>query len=100
MKRSQKIFLLSGISFLVALGLSYVFFTYVMPIKKAIVITPPQKLVNGSLGFDPTLPKTQPCPLNGALYSTQQESWWQKHAPLGIMVENSTDARPQSGLSS
>src|SRR6185312_17153164 len=86
--------------FLVALGLSYTFFTYVAPAKKVIVSTPPQKLANGSLGFDNSLPKTQPCPLNGALYSTQQEAWWQKHAPLGIMIENSTDARPQSGLSS
>jgi hypothetical protein len=38
--------------------------------------------------------------LNGAKYSKQQEKWWQEHRPLGIMVENSTDARPQSGLSS
>ncbi len=86
--------------FVASLGLSYVFFTYVYPIKKAIVITPPQKLASGELGFDDSLPKTQACPLNGALYSTQQEAWWQKHAPLGVMVENSTDARPQSGLSS
>lgn len=86
--------------FLVALGLSYTFFAYVAPAKKLIVSTPPQKLANGSLGFDNSLPKTQPCPLNGALYSTQQEAWWQKHAPLGIMIENAVPARPQSGLSS
>ncbi|HSD98991.1 MAG TPA: DUF3048 domain-containing protein [Patescibacteria group bacterium] len=85
--------------FLAALGISYIVFTYVLPIKKAIVITPPEKLVTGGVGFDESLPKTQPCPLNGTLYSTQQQAWWQQHAPLGIMVENSTDARPQSGLS-
>jgi hypothetical protein len=33
------------------------------------------------------------------LYSKQQEQWWQKHRPLGVMIENSIDARPQSGLS-
>lgn len=55
---------------------------------------------DGNISFDDSLPKTQPCPLNGALYSKQQEKWWNGHRPLGIMVENSTDARPQSGLSS
>jgi len=67
------------------------------------VIQPPvpqvKKLADGSLQFDQSLPKTQPCPLNGLKYSTQQEAWWQKHRPLGVMIENHQDARPQSGLS-
>ena len=46
---------------------------------------------NGQLTFDQSLPKTQECPLNGAKYSN--------HRPLGIMVENHEEARPQSGLS-
>jgi len=54
---------------------------------------------NGQLTFDNSLPKTQECPINGVLYSKQQEAWWQKHRPLGVMIENSIDARPQSGLS-
>lgn len=86
--------------FLISLGLSYTFFTYIAPIKKVIPVTPPTTLSNGSLSFDKSLPRTQACPLNGVLYSTQQEAWWEKHAPLGVMIENSTDARPQSGLSS
>jgi len=44
-------------------------------------------------------PKTEECPLNGALHSKIQREKWEKRRPLGIMVENSTDARPQSGLS-
>ncbi|MFA6005614.1 MAG: DUF3048 domain-containing protein [Patescibacteria group bacterium] len=44
-------------------------------------------------------PKTEECPLNGAYYSVQQRQLWEKRRPLGVMVENSTDARPQSGLS-
>ncbi len=55
---------------------------------------------SGKLAFDDTLPKTEPCPLNGALYSKQQKDWWEKHRPLGIMIENHSEARPQSGLSS
>ena len=38
-------------------------------------------------------------PLNGVLYSTQEKSWWEKHRPLGVMIENHIQARPQSGLS-
>jgi hypothetical protein len=41
--------------------------------------------------------KTEACPLTGVNYSKDQRAWWEKHRPLGVMVENSTDARPQSG---
>lgn len=51
------------------------------------------------LKFDETLPKTEPCPLNGALYSKPQKEWWEKHRPIGIMIENHEESRPQSGLS-
>ncbi len=49
--------------------------------------------------FDDSLPKTEECPINGARYSKQQRSWWEKHRPLGIMIENHQEARPQSGIS-
>jgi len=48
--------------------------------------------------FDDTLPKTEECPLSGAKYSRQQRQWWEKHRPLGIMIENHQEARPQSGV--
>lgn len=44
-------------------------------------------------------PRTEACPLNGAKYSKAQKSWWEKHRPLGVMIENHEEARPQSGLS-
>jgi hypothetical protein len=55
---------------------------------------------NGNIEFDQSLPKTEPCPLNGEKYSQQQKNWWEKHRPLGVMIENHENARPQSGLSS
>lgn len=55
--------------------------------------------IDGNLVFDTNLPKTESCPLNGALYSKQQKQWWEKHRPLGVMIENHENARPQSGLS-
>lgn len=63
-------------------------------------VAQPVKTSNGKLVFDTTLPKTESCPLNGAMYSKQQKAWWEKHEPLGVMIENHTEARPQSGISS
>ncbi len=57
-------------------------------------------LKDGKVVFDSALPKTEPCPLNGKLYSTQQKAWWEKHRPLGVMIENHNEARPQSGIGS
>ena len=44
-------------------------------------------------------PKTEACPMNGQLYSKAQKALWEKRRPLAIMVQNNTEARPQSGLS-
>ncbi|MFA9288909.1 MAG: DUF3048 domain-containing protein [Weeksellaceae bacterium] len=46
-----------------------------------------------------TGPKTEPCPLNGELFSKSQRARWEKRRPLGIMVQNNVEARDQSGLS-
>lgn len=54
--------------------------------------TPQRKYAN--------LPRTEECPLNGNKYSVPERELWEKRRPLGVMIENSTDARPQSGLSS
>lgn len=83
--------------FLIAGGASYFLFSKLN--KPVIPTVPPTKLANGSVSFDNNLPKTQACPLNGVKYSVQQQQWWESHEPLGVMIENSTDARPQSGLS-
>jgi|SRR5581483_1311544 len=92
------IVLLTLIIFVVFAGASYLVFSSgknaVAPAK-----TVPTPSASGELTFDPNLPKTQACPLNGVLYSTQQRDWWQTHRPLGIMIENHQDARPQSGIS-
>lgn len=77
-------------------GVSYFLFSQVGGNKNVSVPVPPT--ANGVVSFDQSLPKTQPCPLNGALYSKQQEAWWNQHRPLGVMIENHEDARPQSGI--
>ena len=47
-----------------------------------------------------TEPKTEACPLNGQMMTVAQKDKWITRRPLGIMVENHKEARPQSGLSS
>lgn len=45
-------------------------------------------------------PKTEECTLNGKMLSKTQRDAWESRRPLGIMIENHKEARPQSGLSS
>lgn len=98
-KKTSIILLVSVGLFAISTGISLIAFSRFLPTTKLIQTVPPTKLANGSLQFDQSLPKTQPCPLNGVKYSVQQQNWWEGHRPLGTMVENSTDARPQSGIS-
>lgn len=99
MNKSLKVLIAGILLFVGSLGLSYGFFTVIAPVKKIAPALPPQQLANGSVVFDDKLPKTEVCPINGVMYSTQQRSWWEQHRPLGVMIENHEEARPQSGLS-
>ena len=46
-----------------------------------------------------TEPKTEECPINGQLFSKTQAAKWATRRPLGVMIENHKEARPQSGIS-
>lgn len=48
---------------------------------------------------DLSQPKTAVCPLNGEKYTEAEKEIWSKWRPLGVMIENHEEARPQSGLS-
>lgn len=50
------------------------------------------------LDIDPSEPKDQVCPLNGALYTNTEREAWEKRRPMAVMIENTPDSRPQSGL--
>ena len=51
------------------------------------------------LEIDPSEPADQVCPLNGVMYTSTEQTAWAKRRPLAVMIENTVDARPQSGLS-
>ena len=44
-------------------------------------------------------PKTEICPINGALFSKTEKERWETKRPVLAMIENHLESRPQSGLS-
>jgi len=92
------IFFAIGI-YILGAGISYIAFSNFSTSRKTVNSPSQTPAGAGQLVFDTAAPKTEACPLNGVLYSKQQKDWWSKHRPLGIMIENHENARPQSGLS-
>ena len=88
------------IVYIISTGISYAL-SSLSSTKNTTSSSPTDTNQTGSqLGFDGGLPKTEECPLNGEMYSKKQKEWWEKHRPLGVMMENHIESRPQSGLSS
>lgn len=56
-------------------------------------------MLGSLIEIDPSAPRDQVCPLSGKLFTLAERTAWERRRPLAIMVENSPDARPQSGLS-
>lgn len=105
-KKTLSILLIIGV-FLISAGISYTLFSKKNIYRKINFSSSnnpaphvvPEKNDGEALSFNENQPKTEQCPLNGAMYSKEQRDWWEKHRPLGVMIENHEDARPQSGLS-
>ena len=99
-KKKILIIIFAVLVYLVSTGASYFLFSKTVSSQSLTSPLPqPEKGANGQLIFDNSQPKTEACPLNGVLYSKQQKDWWEKHRPLGVMIENHENARPQSGIS-
>ncbi len=105
--KTKKIALLSIILYAVSSVLSYVIFANTSLLSSTGLINNPVPAPKKEgtkdserVVFDDSLPKTEVCPTNGQKYSKQQKKWWEQRRPLGVMIENSVDARPQSGLQS
>ena len=108
MSKQKLTLLLLGIGiYLLSTGLSYIIFA---PSGGVLSLGSPSEKTAPTTGgeegndydalvFDQKQPKTEACPLTGELYSKQQKAWWEGHTPLGVMIENHTEARPQSGIS-
>ena len=95
----------SIVLFLLAFGLSggssYAVTKYLYAPESAGPVTPiATPPIGGGLNIDPSAPKTSECPINGQMYTAAEKKVWESRRPIVAMIENTTDARPQSGLSS
>lgn len=103
--KNNAVFWLAGIGFyLLTTGISYGVFNSVKAGPTGSAITSPvgTGITQGEkkkFKVDPSVPRDQECPLNGAMFTKQEKEIWEKRRPLSIMVENSEDARPHSGIS-
>lgn len=84
--------------YLLSTGISYGAFSYLG--GDAPKLVSPSGLDEKRASIDLTAPKTEECPLNGKMYTRAERDIWSTRRPLGIMVENHQESRPQSGLSS
>jgi len=100
MTKQKFLLILAGISlFVLTVGLSYFLFSN---IQLSRLISPegtPAPTAKKSR-IDPSIPRTEVCPLNGALFTKQEKDIWSTRRPLAVMIENHLDSRPISGLTS
>lgn len=84
--------------YIIATGLSFAAFSY---LGKKLSSTPTTTTQGNQEHFaiDPSIPRTESCPINGKMYTKQEKDVWETRRPLAVMVENHADSRPQSGLS-
>ncbi len=99
MKKNKFILWLAGIYIVSALASFFIFSGLISGLGEVQSPVPAAVTDGSKTMFDESLPKTEPCPLSGQLFSQQQREWWEDHAPLGVMIENHEESRPQSGLS-
>lgn len=85
--------------YLLSTGISYAAFSYLGEGGGPQLISP-SGLEEKRAGISPGAPKTEECPLNGKMFTKTEGDIWSSRRPLGIMVENHNESRPQSGLTS
>lgn len=83
--------------YLISAGISWVAFSYL--IAEPSSTSKSSSTVGGKAKIDASLPKTEVCPINGAMYSKPVKTIWETRRPITAMIENHVDARPLSGVS-
>lgn len=84
--------------YLLSTGASWVAFSFLRsePGDEARV----ERTADGKLKIDPGLPRTEACPINGAMYSKPVREVWETRRPIAAIVENHADSRPPMGIAS
>ena len=82
--------------FLVSTGVSLAAFTFLVKDSTGAPATKQGEKVSR---VDLSKPKTESCPINGAMFTKAQKDLWEKKRPIVAIIENHLESRPQSGLS-
>lgn len=108
--QKKSLIALLATTFLASAGLAFVGVSAVMPGASGTPGAGPNRFSSlisplipkaGDTGIDTAgAPKTEACPINGKMFTVAEREAWEKRTPIAIMIENSVDARPQSGLGS
>lgn len=99
MKQTKRNTIIVGlVLYLLSSGVSYATFSFLGVGESSVVVMPDTVVSADDSGIDPSLPRTEPCPLNGKLYTEIERDIWEARRPLTVMIENSTEARPHSGV--
>ncbi len=83
--------------YLVSTGVSFAIFN-TLKLGGAKEIASPLGTRPSGFKVDVSGPKTEVCPLNGAKFTKNEKDIWVGRRPLAVMIENHSEARPQSGL--
>lgn len=101
--RKKLIIFLTGFGlYLITTGVTFAALNLLKGNQTATITSPLSKISpekKPKYKVDPSVPRDQVCPLNGVMYTKQEKDIWDKRRPLAVMIENSDEARPQSGLS-
>lgn len=86
--------------FITSAGVSFSIAASASPTSKTQELVSSLPSPTKALEEDPNEPKTESCPINGAMHTKKAKDNWQVRRPLAVMIENHVESRPQSGLSS
>lgn len=103
MKRKLPIILAGLGLYLVTTGISFASFNLISGKGGVSLIVSPVSKISPSpkvkYKVDPSIPRNEECPLTGVKYTKNEKDVWDKRRPLAVMIENSEEARPHSGVS-
>ncbi|MFC1790384.1 DUF3048 domain-containing protein [Patescibacteria group bacterium] len=100
MKQKKGLLIISAVGFyLISVGISYLGFSFLASKGKSRMIVSPLPLKLQRNQVDLGAPRSESCPLRGDKFTRGEREIWEKRRPLGVMIENHLDSRPQSGLS-
>lgn len=82
--------------YLISTGVSFAAFSFLF--EKPPEIISLTGLFQKRSRIDLSAPKTEPCPITGEKFTRLEKDIWAERRPLGIVIENHEEARPQSGI--